>query len=93
LATAFLVPSLADAKPLLEDDLLPPRDEDLDAPLEAPLLALFEPPRPELLDADFDPPELFEPDLDEDLLPPELLVADFFVAAFFVDFAILMGFK
>jgi len=28
-----------------------------------------------------------------DDLPPELLEADFLVAAFFVDFAILMGFE
>jgi hypothetical protein len=62
------------------------------------LVALFDsvlPLRPELLE-DFDRLRLEELLLalfDEDLPPPGLLEADFLVAAFFVDFAILMGFE
>ena len=85
-------PELLDAD--LETALEPPRDAPLLAPprddalfLEAPL---EEPPRLELLLPD----ELLDALFDEDLPPPrELLVADFLVAAFFVDCAILMGFK
>ena len=50
--------------------------------------------RRELFEDDLEPlrEELLLAPLDEDL-PPELLEADFLVAAFFVDFAILMGFE
>ena len=92
LATAFLVPLLADARPLLGV----PLEEDFDAPLEdfdalfaADFEALFEePPRLEDLETPF-----FDAPFEEDDLPPELLEALFFDAAFLVDFAIFNGFK
>lgn len=74
---------LRDEEPLLADLLLPPEL------FEAPLL---EPPRPEeeaLRRGD----ELLDAPFDEEALPPELLEADFLLAAFLVDFAMLMGFE
>jgi len=78
-AAAFLIP------PFFTAALEPP----LEDPLEVPLLE----PRLELFEEDLEPlrEELLLAPLDD--LPPELLEADFLVAAFFVDFAILMGFE
>jgi hypothetical protein len=93
LATAVLVPLLAEARPRLEVPLEEPLLEPpLEAPLEEPpLLADLEPP----FEAD-EPP--LEPPLDAPLeepplrLPPELLDAPPFAAAFFVAFAMLLEF-
>ena len=79
-AAAFLAPPFFTA--LLE----PPLEDPLEVPLLEPRLELFEDDLEPLRD------ELLLAPLDEDL-PPELLEADFLVAAFFVDFAILMGFE
>jgi hypothetical protein len=86
LPTAFLGALFLEA-PFFAALFEPPLEDPFDAPLLEALrleLADFEPPREE---------ELRLAPLDEDLPPPELLEADFLVAAFFVDFAILMGFE
>jgi hypothetical protein len=79
----FEEPVLRDEELLLADLLLPP--ELFEAPLLEPPRLEEEALRPddELLDAPFD----------EEALPPELLEADFLLAAFLVDFAMLMGFE
>lgn len=79
LATAFLVLSLADAKPLFEVDLFAePRADEVPLRADVPLPAdepLFEPEEPTRLEALLDDP-LEDPLLDVELpLPPELLEA------------------
>jgi hypothetical protein len=110
-AAPFFDALLEDVPPLDEEDLLrlddalldvpfeevPPRDDellvaDLLLPPELFVAPLLEPPRLEEEAPRLDD-ELLEAPFAEEALPPELLEADFLLAAFLVDFAMLMGFE
>ena len=99
---AFLPPrdAVLDAPPREEVLLAPPRPELLEAALEPLRLVPFF--AAAFLGAAFFALPFFAAaflgaaflaDFEDDLPPPALLAADFLVAAFFVDLAILMGFK